>query len=295
LVRALIAYVIPATNFLLLAAVGLDLTLADFARVRRQYALLIAGLVAPVILLPLVAVGVTALFNAGPTLAASVFLVAACPIGGVSNTYSYLARASTALSVTLTGLSCIAATVTIPLIGKGLELVVDRPLGLSAPISILTAQLVLMLALPVAVGMWVRQSSPAFAERHSPLMRTMAVIGTAMVLLLVIADAPAAFVEGLGTTVPLAAVFVVGSVAVGWGTAAVFTSNPRDRFTVAAEFGARNVAISMAIAVTLLGNVEFARFAVIYALTEVPLLLIAVSLFRRHQSAAGSGRPAQVA
>ena len=37
--------------------------------------------------------------------AGGLLLVAVCPIGGISNTYSYLARAATALSVSLTGLS----------------------------------------------------------------------------------------------------------------------------------------------------------------------------------------------
>ena len=39
----------------------------------------------------------------------------------------------------------------------------------------------------------------------------------------------------------------------------------------------------MAIAVTLLGRVEFARFAYTYFLTEMPLMLVAVALFRRSQ------------
>ena len=37
----------------------------------------------------------------------------------------------------------------------------------------------------------------------------------------------------------------------------------------------------MAVAVSLLGRVEFARFAYTYFLAELPLMLIAVALFRR--------------
>ena len=37
----------------------------------------------------------------------------------------------------------------------------------------------------------------------------------------------------------------------------------------------------MAVAVSMLGRVEFARFAYTYFLAELPLMLVAVALFRR--------------
>ena len=61
--------------------------------------------------------------------------------------------------------------------------------------------------------------------------------------------------------------------------AAFVTSDPRDRFTLAAEFGTRNLGVAMAVAVTMLGRVEFARFAYTYFLTELPLMLVASRSF----------------
>ena len=43
----------------------------------------------------------------------------------------------------------------------------------------------------------------------------------------------------------------------------------------------RDLGVAMAIVVTLLGRVEFARFAYTYFLAELPLMLVAVGLFRR--------------
>jgi bile acid:Na+ symporter, BASS family len=282
-------------NFLLLFTVGLDLTGNDFARVRRQPALIVSGLVAPLVLLPSIAVGLIWLWQPGPAVAASLLLIAACPIGGISNAFSYLARASTALAVTLTGLSCIAASVTIPLVGKAFEAFLRQPFALSAPLSTLVGQLVVVLGLPVVLGMWIRRSRPGLAEKLGPALRPWAFIGTAIVLLLIIVDAPAAFVGGLTTTVPLAAGFVLSSIAAGWATGALVTKDARDRFTLAAEFGSRNVGIAMAIAVTILGRVEFASFAVIYSLTEIPLMLAAIALFRRRQESVAVRREAQLA
>jgi ACR3 family arsenite efflux pump ArsB len=72
--------------------------------------------------------------------------------------------------------------------------------------------------------------------------------------------------------------------AIGWMTATIFGGSRGDRFTFAAEFGTRNVAVAAAIAITLLGRVEFALFATVYFLTELPLMLIAIGWFRRRSS-----------
>ncbi len=207
-------------------------------------------------------------------------LIAACPVGGISNAFSYLARASTALSVTLTGLSCLFASVTIPLVSAGFELLSGRSLDLAAPIPLLVSQLTLMLGLPVALGMWFRRRLQHSVARHGRALRRTAFIGIAAVLLLIIFQDVGAFVSGLATTVPFAAAFVLLALSVGWLTATVFTRDPRDRFTVAAEFGTRNLTVALTIAVTLLGRAEFARFVTTYALTEIPILLAAVALFR---------------
>jgi ACR3 family arsenite efflux pump ArsB len=61
------------------------------------------------------------------------------------------------------------------------------------------------------------------------------------------------------------------------------TEDRHDRFTFAAEFGTRNLGVAMAVAVTLLGRVEFARFAYTYFLAEIPLMLVAIAMFRRAQ------------
>jgi ACR3 family arsenite efflux pump ArsB len=122
------------------------------------------------------------------------------------------------------------------------------------------------------------------ARRYRATFERLAFIGVGIVLCLIILDDPRTFVRELPETVPLAAVFVMFSSAVGWMTAAAVTEDRRDRFTLAAEFGTRNLGVAMAVAVTLLGRVEFARFAYTYFLVEVPILLAAVVLFRRTQA-----------
>jgi BASS family bile acid:Na+ symporter len=274
-------FAVPVLTFVILAAVGSDLTPADFARVRRQPLVVAVGLLVPLILLPPIALALVTLLEPAPHIEAGLLLVAACPIGGISNTYSYLARASPALSVTLTGLSSLLAVVTIPAIDRLFQTALQRQFGFVAPAELLVTQLLLMLALPIGFGMWIRHRWPRVAEAHRQFLQRVGFGAVGLLLAFVIVIEARRFLSSLTETVPLAALFVGTSLIAGWVVAGALKVSDRDRFTLAAEFATRNVAVATAIAITLLGRVEFAIFATAYILTELPLMLGAVAVFRR--------------
>ena len=271
---------IPVVTLLLLTAVGLDLAPEDFRRVRREPRLLAIGLLAPLVALPLVALALILAFAPPPAVEAGLLLVAVCPIGGISNTYSYLARAATALSVTLTALSCLLAVATVPLLTRFFETVLGRRLGFDVTPGVLLVQLVFMLAVPVGLGMGIRRLWPGFAAAHRPAIQRLGFAALGLLIVFVTWVELDAFLSGLAGTVPLSAAFVVVSFAIGWAAAVAGRAGPGIRFTLAAEFATRNVAIATAIAVTLLQRVDFAVFATTYFLVELPLMLAAVVLFR---------------
>jgi len=285
----IIQIAVPAITFLLLAVVGSSLTPTDFTRLWRARATIVSGLIVPLILLPPLALALVVVFRPARDVEAGLLLIAACPIGGISNTYSYLARASTALSVTLTAASCLLAVVTIPLLDRTFELVLHRPFGFRAPLGLLLLQMLLMLALPVGLGMWARHRWPDWTHAHSRLLQQATFVAMAVLLTLFIAGEAERFLSGLRHTVPLAATFVVLSFIAGWVTGMFLAVSRSDRFTLATEFATRNVAVATAIAVTLLGRTEFALFASTYFLTELPIMLLAIGIFRRSRRAGNGG------
>ncbi|MGE5360990.1 MAG: bile acid:sodium symporter family protein [Bacteroidales bacterium] len=260
--KPIVDIAVPLCTVLLLTAVGLDLTTADFGPVRRQPRILAIGLFTPALVLPLVALALVRTFAVPSAQAAGLLLVAVCPIGGISNTYSYLARATTALSVSLTGLSCLLAGITVPLLTRLFEAVLGWPLGFDAPLGVLMMQLVGMLGIPVGLGMAIRKRWPRFAGRHRGVIRRAAFGVLALLIVVVIWTQFNAFLGGLTSTVPLAATFITLSFAVGWVAATIGRASRRDRFTLAAEFATRNVAGATALAVTLLKRTDLAVFAV---------------------------------
>ena len=133
---------------------------------------------------------------------AGLLLVVACPIGGMSNLYTYLARASTALSVTLTACSSVLAVLTIPLLDVIFGAASGHRMGLTAPLPLIVGQLLLMLALPVALEMWARFSQPVLAGRSQRYLRAVGVGGIVALIALIVASDPVGFVSGLAGTVP---------------------------------------------------------------------------------------------
>jgi bile acid:Na+ symporter, BASS family len=95
---------------------------------------------------------------------------------------------------------------------------------------------------------------------------------------------PAILLPGLGFALARAlagVAFVTAALLAGPALAYGLRLSARDGVTVAILLPVRNVALASAIAVALLNRLEFAVFAVVYFLTEVPLLLGAVGAYRR--------------
>lgn len=281
--KIIIDVTVPVIVFLLLAAVGLNLTPADFARVRRAPSVVAVGLLAPLVALPALALALVWWLQPDPSVQAGLLLVAACPIGGISNTYSYLAGASTALSVTLTGLSSAMSVVTIPLVTRACDGALPEPIGADAPVALLVLQLVVILALPIGLGMLVRHRWPGPASSRSKAVQRSAFLLLGMLLLLIVVSESSRVRSMLGQLVVVASSFVVLSFAAGWAAGTAARASDADRFTLATEFATRNIAIATAIAVTILGRTEFAVFASVYFLTELPLMLAAVAAWRWRQ------------
>jgi ACR3 family arsenite efflux pump ArsB len=85
-------------------------------------------------------------------------------------------------------------------------------------------------------------------------------------------------------------VFVIASFLTGWLVAVAFRASPRDRFTLAAEFATRNVAVAVTLGITVLRRTELVTFATTYGLVEVPLLLLSALAFRLRVSPPASPR-----
>ena len=113
----LIAQIILGIGLMtIMFGIGLSLTKQDFVNVVKSPKVIVVGLAAQILGLPLTALLVILLFTIPPEYALGLMIIATSPGGATSNLFSYLMKGDVALSVSLTAFSTIVSLFTIPLI-----------------------------------------------------------------------------------------------------------------------------------------------------------------------------------
>ena len=113
-INLLYTQALPVMLFLIMMGLGLTLTLIDFKRVVVFPKAVSIGLIAQMLLMPLLAFSLAYLIGPPPEIALGLIILAACPSGVTANAYSFAARADLALCVTLAAITSLLIVVTLP-------------------------------------------------------------------------------------------------------------------------------------------------------------------------------------
>ncbi|MEO0735675.1 MAG: bile acid:sodium symporter family protein [Cyanobacteria bacterium J06649_12] len=265
----LTAVFLPLALFIIMLGMGLGLTIADFKRILVEPKAVILGLMAQMILLPLVGVALASIFSLSPELAVGVMILAACPGGPTSNLVTYLAKGNVALSITLTAISSLLTVFTIPLVvNLAMKLFLDAETALQLPFITTVVQIAVITLIPVSLGMVLHSTAPSFANRVEKYVKWLSLffLGLIIVGLLVKERANVAgfFLQAGGVTL----VLMIITMALGYAIATLAQLDNRSATAITVEVGIQNgtLAIAIASAPTFLNNPTMAIPAAIYAL-----------------------------
>lgn len=288
-----IAIGLPVALAAIMVGIGLSLTLADFRAQARTPRATIIGTLGQVLLVPAIGIAVALLMDLPPIMAMGLVLVAACPGGSTSNLVTYLARGNVALSIILTVVASLVVIVTLPgwldvagrLLPDAADLEVTVPLGQTFGL------LVGVILVPVAIGMVIRAKAPALA---ATLERGMSALG-ALVLILAIAavavDLGGEIVDMVVATGPAVLVFNLAVILVGGALAWIARIDRASQLALAVEYGIKNSTLGLVIALTVVGDEEFAVPAAVYSIVMY-LTAVAVIAIGRRIMAADATSPA---
>ncbi|WP_035986003.1 bile acid:sodium symporter family protein [Leptolyngbya sp. KIOST-1] len=265
----LTAVFLPLALFAVMLGMGLGLKVEDFTRVLVYPKAVIVGLLAQLVMLPLLGFGLASMFPLSPELAVGVMILAACPGGPTSNLITYLARGNVALSITLTALSSLITVFTIPLVvNLAMGAFMGEAAGLRLPFLATVIQIAVITVIPVALGMALHHYRPLLAARVERGVKwlSLALLGLIIAGLLVQQRAVVlgffAQVGLVGLTLNLAAM------ALGYAVALAAQLDQSSATAVTVEVGMQNgtLAIAIASAPTLLNQPDLAIPAAIYSL-----------------------------
>jgi len=265
----LTAVFLPLALFVIMLGMGLGLTLKDFQRIFVEPKGVFWGLLAQLVMLPLVGFLLATIFPLTPELAVGIVIIAACPGGPTSNLLTYLARGNVALSITLTAVSSLITIFTIPLL---VNLAMSRFLGIGAELQLpfLTTmlQIAVITLVPVSIGMALHHYTPRLATTLEKWVKWLALffLGLIIVGLLVKerANVLGFFAQVGWVTLSLVAL----TMALGYLIATLGRLDQRSTIAITVEVGIQNgtLAIAIASAPTFLNNPTMAIPAAIYSL-----------------------------
>ena len=107
---------LPIALAIIMFALGLGLTRADFLRILKQPKDFFVGAISQIILLPIIAFILVKLWPISPELAIGVMIIAAAPGGVTSNILTAFAKGDVALSVSFTAVISLISVITVPII-----------------------------------------------------------------------------------------------------------------------------------------------------------------------------------
>jgi BASS family bile acid:Na+ symporter len=267
---------LPIALILIMTGVGLSLRPADFSRVFSAPKGFLLGAFAQLIILPISAIAVIALFNLQAELAIGLFILALCPGGTTSNLYSYLSKADVGLSVSLTAVVGFITPFTLPLLAAwaiGFYGGVDASVQL--PIVRTWLTLMIVSVLPVLAGMLLRAKWPAFAKTVEPAISKFSI----MVLMLLIISIAANLGDDLWRYIakagPAALLLNLVTMLMGYFLGKTLLGQERQARTICLEVGLQNGTLALLITTGILQSSAMSIAPSVYSL----LMFVSATLF----------------
>lgn len=252
---------------IIMMGMGLSLTIDDFKRVLKYPLAVFIGFLNQIILLPLIGYGLIVLLGVESNIAIGVMILAACPGGSTSNLITHLAKGDTALSVTLTAVNSLITIITIPLITNfALAEFTNEATAIDAPIDKIAGSLVIVVAIPLAIGMLIKRFASKIADKMYQPVR----IASAVVLILVIVGLVIKERENLPYYFENAWLIVLSlnivTMITGYIIGKIVGLDFKQSLTIGIESGNQNGTLAIHVAVVSLARPDLAIAAAVYSL-----------------------------
>lgn len=282
---------LPISLFLIMIGMGLTLGLRDFREVAVAPKASLAGTLAQVLLMPIIALGVATAMALPPALAVGLVLIAACPGGTTSNVFAFLGRGDVALSIVLTVIASLVTIVTLPLfVNWAMSIYYDETVTLRLPVLRTVITLFVIILVPVAIGMVVRRYQPGLAARAE---RIVGIFGLVVLVAVIVAilvsvggDDAWDFFRQAGAA---AIVLNIAGIVLGLVGGRLIGLSREQAFTLAVEIGIKNGTLGLMIALSLMDSPEISIPSAVYGL----LMFVFGFLLIGYSRLTGIGRAAQ--
>ena len=248
--------------------IGAVLQIEDFKRIAQKPVIVLIGSAAQFSIMPLGAFVLAKLFGLPPEIAVGLILTGSAPGAMASNVMSYIAKADTAYSVSLTTVS----TLLCPLLTPGLTFILARS-RLEVPFWEMVLSVIKMVIVPLFVGFGVRQYFKEKIEKVLPVFPAISVTFIIFICSLVIALNKDRLAQVTGLVLTAAVILNIYGMLGGYSVGSAFRMEVRRKRTLAIEIGMQNAGLG-----TVLALKHFGEKAAIPAAIFVFICIITASV-----------------
>jgi BASS family bile acid:Na+ symporter len=273
----------PFVIVVVMLALGLTLTVADFKRAANLRRPLLVALICQSVVLPTLCLLIAEAFHLQPALAIGLMLMAATPGGTTSSVLSHLFNGDLALNVTLTAINAVLSVFALPAI-LAISMTWFQGDGHFIPLQPGKFLAVFgFVLIPVAVGIAIRHRLPDLARRLQRPVRIVAALLLVLVISASVIKGHTTLFNNLGVLTAAVACFCAVSLTVGYLVPRWMRLAPRQAIAVSFEIGMHNATVALGIALSpqLLNSIEMATPAAVYGMVAPFIALAFIGTVRR--------------
>jgi len=239
-----------------------------------------AGLFSQFVALQTLTLTLVWLMEPATDIALGMFLVAACPGGNVSNFMSHLAGGNSALSISLTAISSVAAVIMTPLVFNTMVYFYLETTSATTNFSIAFLDMfevvILILGIPLLLGMTFTHFLPLWSKRLSAVFKWVSVLFFVFLVVLMIVQNQSAFQASIISLFSVVVVHNLAALATGFAVALLFGLGLAERRTLSIETGIQNSGLGLLLIFTFFNQNK--GMAVVAALWGIWHLISGMSL-----------------
>jgi len=230
--------------------VALGIETKNFQELFKNPKSVITGVISQFILLPALTFLLVLLFNPVPGLGLGMILVAACPGGNVSNFFSSISKGNVALSITLTAIATILATIMTPLNFEwysGLYLGDKLDLNMKMDALAIMKTVFFLLVIPLISGIIFSAKLPVLTKKISrpiKILSFLMLIGIIMFAFLANLDK---FLEYYHYIIGIVFIHNLIALGSGYGFSRLMGNKEQDNRTISIETGIQNSGLGLVI------------------------------------------------
>ena len=241
--------IINAAIGLMMLGVALELKIDDFKRIVSSPKAPAIGLAAQFILLPAFTFLLVLLIKPHPSIALGMMLVAACPGGNLSNIITYLSNGNSAVSISMTAISTVAAIIMTPFNISFWGSLNPETAAILKQVSLnpvdVFITVFLILGIPLIAGMSIGHYLPDFARKVKKPFKIFSLIFFIIIVCGALAANWQYFLKYVG--IVMLAVLIHNALAlnIGYWSGRLFKLEEKDCRAVCIEVGIQNSALGL--------------------------------------------------